>query len=333
MRAIVVREHGEPETLKLEEVGTPAFGDDEVLIEVHAVGVNYPDLLVISGQYQILPPRPFSPGKDAAGVVLATGRNVKTCKPGDRVMAQVEYGAYAEQLVTSGENCFVIPHSMSFNDAAAMGLVYQTAHFALVERGMYRPGEVVLVNGAGGGVGLAAVQIAKGLGATVLAGVRREEHARLATESGADHIINIGADNLRDSLREQVQAVTNGHGADVILDPLGDDVFDASMRALAWRGRMVVIGFAAGRIPAIKANYLLVKNILVSGLQWSDYRERDPAWVRRVQTELFDLYTAGKIKPNVMRSFALQDCAQALALVKAGKVQGKVILTTANAKA
>jgi NADPH2:quinone reductase len=332
MRAVLIREHGEPETLKVEAVKIPPFGDDEVLIDVHAVGVNYPDLLVIGGQYQILPPRPFSPGKDAAGVVVAAGRSVTRCKPGDRVMVQVEYGAYAEQLMASAENCFVIPDSMSFTDAAAMGLVYQTAHFALVERGMYRPGEVVLVNGAGGGVGLAAVQIAKGLGATVLAGVRKDQHAALARDSGADHIINLGADNLRDSLREQVQAVTNGHGADVILDPLGGDAFDASLRALAWRGRMVVIGFAAGRIPSIKANYLLVKNIQVSGLQWSDYRERDPEWVRHVQTDLFDLYTAGKIKPNVMRSFALDDFAEALALVKAGKVHGKVVLTTANAK-
>jgi NADPH2:quinone reductase len=328
MRAILIREHGAPETLKIEEVPTPAVGDDNVLIDVHAVGVNYPDLLVISGEYQILPPRPFSPGKDAAGVVAAVGRNVKSCKPGDRVVVQLEYGAYAEQVTARAENCFVIPDGMPFTDAAAMGLVYQTAHFALIERGMYRQGETVLINGAAGGVGLAAVQIAKGLGATVLAGVNNDEHAKLVRANGADHVIDLGADNLRDALREQVHAATNGHGADVVLDTLGGDVFDASLRAMAWRGRMVVIGFAAGRIPTIKANYLLVKNILVSGLQWSDYRERDPAWVRRVQDELFALYTDGKIKPNVMQTFALEDFAAALALVKAGKVQGKVVLTT-----
>ncbi|HZW19982.1 NADPH:quinone oxidoreductase family protein [Noviherbaspirillum sp.] len=328
MRAILIREHGEPESLKIEDVPTPAIGDDEVLIDVSAIGVNYPDLLVIGGQYQILPPRPFSPGKDAAGVVAAAGSRVTSCKPGDRVVAQVEYGAYAEQLVARGENCFVIPDAMSFTDAAAMGLVYQTAHFALMERGQYRTGETVLVTGAGGGVGLAAIQIAKALGATVLAGVRHEAHAQLARESGADHIIDLGVDNLKEEVRRQVHAVTDGRGADVVLDPLGGDVFDASLRAMAWRGRMVVIGFAAGRIPTIKANYLLVKNIAVSGLQWSDYRERDPAWVRRVQDELFALYAAGKLKPKVMRAFPMDQFAEALSLVKHGKVNGKVVLTT-----
>lgn len=333
MRAILIREHGAPETLKFEQLPTPAIGDDDVLIDVHAAGVNYPDLLVIGGQYQILPPRPFAPGKDAAGVVAAVGRNVATCKPGDRVVAQLEYGAYAEQVAARAASCFVLPDAMPFTDAAAMGLVYQTAHFALFERGGYQAGETVLVNGAAGGVGLAAVQIAKGCGATVLAGVNNDEHAALALANGADHVIRLDADNLRESLRQQVQAATGGHGADVVLDTLGADVFDASLRALAWRGRLVVIGFAAGRIPEVKANYLLVKNIAVSGLQWSDYRDRDPAWVRRVQEELFALYVAGKIRPRVMQSFPIEEFAAALALVKAGKVQGKVVLTTARERA
>lgn len=328
MRAILILEHGIPEMLTIKNVSTPTIGDDEVLIDVHAIGVNYPDLLVISGQYQILPPRPFSPGKDAAGVIAAVGGNVKSFKRGDRVVAQLEFGAYAEQVAVRARNCFVIPDGMPFTDAAAMGLVYQTAHFALMERGGYQVGETVLVNGAAGGVGLAAVQIAKGFGARVLAGVNNDEHAKLAQANGADHVIRFDTDNLRDSLRQQVHAVTNGYGADVVLDTLGGDVFDASLRAMAWRGRMVVIGFAAGRIPEIKANYLLLKNILVSGLQWSDYRERDPEWVRRVQDELFGLYTVGKIKPNVMKIFAMEEFAPALALVKAGKVQGKVVLTT-----
>ncbi|OWW18164.1 NADPH:quinone oxidoreductase family protein [Noviherbaspirillum denitrificans] len=332
MRAILIREHGEPASLKIEEIPPRAVGSDEVLIDVHAIGINYPDLLVIRGQYQILPPRPFSPGKDAAGVVRAVGKNVTTCKPGDRVVAQVEHGAYAEQLVTRASNCFVLPDAMPFTDAAAMGLVYQTAHFALVERGQFRPGETVLVNGAAGGVGLAAVQIAKALGATVLAGVREEGHARLARENGADAIIDLGADDLHEAVRRQVREATNGHGADIVLDPLGGDAFDASLRALAWRGRMVVIGFAAGRIPSIKANYLLVKNIAVSGLQWSDYRDRDPAWVRRVQAEIFSLYSAGKIRPSVMRAFPMEQFAEALSLVGSGKVHGKVVLTTDNDK-
>ena len=332
MRAILIREHGLPETLMVEDVATPAVADNSVLIDVHAIGVNYPDLLVIAGQYQILPPRPFSPGKDAAGVVAAVGRDVTSLRQGDRVVAQLEFGAYAEQVAVRHEHCFLIPDGMPFADAAAMGLVYQTAHFALVERGGYQAGETVLVNGAAGGVGLAAVQIAKGLGATVLAGVNNDDHATLAQANGADHVIRFDVENLRDALRQQVHSVTHGRGVDVVLDTLGGDAFDASLRAMAWRGRMVVIGFAGGRIPEIKANYLLVKNIQVSGLQWSDYRERDPQWVRRVQDELFTLYGAGKIKPHVMQAFAMEDFATALSLVKAGKVQGKVVLTTRHAQ-
>lgn len=330
MRAVWVREHGAPETVRIEEVPAPVIGDDQVLIEVKAIGVNYPDFLVIGGTYQILPPRPFSPGKDAAGIVRAVGRNASHCKPGDRVAVHLEYGAYAEQVAAKDAVCHVIPDAMSFEKAAAMGLAYQTAHFALIERGLYQRGETVLVNGAAGGVGLAAVQIAKGLGATVLAGVNNEEHAALARENGADHVIDLARPDLRESLRAQVHAVTGGRGADVVLDPLGGAVFEASLRALAWRGRMVVIGFAAGGIPELKVNYLLVKNVSVSGLQWSDYRERTPEWVRRVQAELFGLYASGAIRPRIMRTFPLERFAEALDLVRRGSVQGKVVLTTAR---
>jgi NADPH2:quinone reductase len=215
---------------------------------------------------------------------------------------------------------------MSFIEAAAMGLAYQTAYFALVDRGQYQAGETVLVHGAGGGVGLAAVQIAKALGARVLAGVRHAGHAALALANGADHVIDLGRENLRESLREQVYTLTQGKGADVIVDPVGGDVFDASLRALAWCGRLVVIGFAAGRIPEVRANYLLVKNITVTGLQWSDYRDRRPERVRQVQEALFELYRAGKVKPQVMRTFPLERFAEALALLREGKAQGKLVL-------
>jgi len=285
-------------------------------------------LLVIGGSYQILPPRPFSPGKDAAGIVRAVGRNASHCKPGDRVAVHLEYGAYAEQVAAKDAVCHVMPDAMSFEEAAAMGLVYQTAHFALVERGLYQRGETVLVNGAAGGIGLAAVQVAKGLGATVFAGVNNEEHGRIARENGADHVIDLAQPNLRESLRAQVHALTGGRGVDIVLDPLGGAVFEASLRAMAWRGRMVVVGFAAGGIPELKVNYLLVKNLTVSGLQWSDYRERTPEWVRRVQTELFGLYASGAIRPRIMRTFPLARFAEALALVRSGSVQGKVVLTT-----
>lgn len=330
MRAAWVREHGAPATVRIEDIPTPAIGDEQVLVDVKAIGVNYPDLLVIGGTYQILPPRPFSPGKDAAGIVRAVGSRATHCKPGDRVAVHLEYGAYAEQVAAKDAVCHVIPEAMSFEEAAAMGLVYQTAHFGLIERGLYQRGETVLVNGAAGGIGLAAVQIAKGLGATVFAGVNNEEHGRIARANGADHVIDLARPDLRESLRAQVYALSGGRGVDIVLDPLGGAVFEASLRALAWRGRMVVIGFAAGGIPELKVNYLLVKNITVSGLQWSDYRERAPDWVRRVQMELFELYAKGAIRPRVMRSFPLERFAEALALVKSGSVQGKVVLTTAR---
>lgn len=261
-------------------------------------------------------------------MVSAVGENVRHCRIGNRVVVQLEHGAYAEQILADDEDTYVIPDSMSVVDAAAMGLVYQTAHFALIERGLFQPGETVLVTGAGGGVGLAAIQLVKALGGTALAATGSPEKADAIRAAGAAAIIDLRADNLRDSLREQVRAATDGHGADVVLDTLGGDVFDAAIRALAWRGRIVVIGFAAGRIPEIRANYLLVKNISAAGLQWSDYRERDPAWVRRVQDEIFELYEEGKLRPEVMEVLAMEEVAAGLDLIATGRVRGRVVLTT-----
>jgi NADPH2:quinone reductase len=328
MKAVVIHQFGEPESLRVEDSQEPlCCGVGDVQIDVMAAGVNFPDLLAIQGNYQILPPRPFSPGKDVAGVVRAVGAAVTRVRPGDRVMAQLEYGGYASCAVAAQKNCHVLPGSMSFIDAAAMGLVYQTAYFALVERGGFRRGESVLVNGAAGGIGLASVQIAKGLGATVLAAVNQPGQAALARQHGADHIIDLAVPDLRNKLREQVYAVTGGKGVDIVLDPLGGDVFDASLRSLAWCGRAVVIGFAAGRIPEIKANYLLVKNIAVSGLQWSDYRERRPELVDEVQQRLFGLYLDGAVRPYVAHAWPLERFAEALAVLRNGKAVGKFVLT------
>jgi NADPH:quinone reductase len=331
MRAVWVHEFGPPESHRVEEVPGPVLGSGQVLVDVRAAAVNYPDLLVASGQYQILPPRPFAPGKDAAGVVKAVGAGVSAFTPGDRVVVQLESGCYATEVMAPAQQCHKLPPTISFVDAAAMGLVYQTAYFALVERGHYRTGEVVLVTGAAGGVGLAAVQIAKGLGAKVLAGVASAEQGELVRRYGADAVIDLSVPDLREAVRAQVYAANEGRGADVVLDTLGADCFDGALRALAWCGRIVVIGFAAGRIPQIKANYLLVKNICASGLQWSDYRERMPARVAEVQQELMSLYERGSIRPHVMTTFPLERFAEAMALVQAGKATGKVVLTTGDA--
>lgn len=326
MKAVVIHEFGPPDTLQVETLPDPVCGDNDVLIDITHAGVNFPDTLVVTGKYQILPERPFVPGKDAAGTIRAIGHNVTGFKPGDRVVAQMEYGAFASCTATLADNCHKLPDTMSDKDAAAMGLVYQTAYFALMERGQFKPGEIVLVNGAAGGVGGAAIQLVKGLGGIALAGVNTPEQAAIARRHGADHIIDLAADNLRDSLRDQVLACTNGHGADVVLDPLGDAVFEASLRAVAWCGRVVVIGFAAGKIPSIKANYLLVKNIAVCGLQWSDYRERQPEKVRAAQEHLFKLHAQGAIRPDVAQVFELEAFAEPLNTLAAGKASGKYVL-------
>lgn len=328
MKALIVHQHGPLDNLKLEDTADPQPGPGQVLVDVHAASVNFPDLLVIGGTYQILPPLPFSPGKDMAGVVAAVGTGVTAVKPGDRVAAQNEYGAYAQKCVVPQHNCYVMPASMSFDDAAAMGIAYPTAHFALLERGRYQPGETVLINGAAGGVGIATIQVAKALGATVVASVSSEEKAALAKANGADHVIRTDVPNLRDAFRDQVYAAVGKRGIDIIVDPVGGDVFDASLRVIAWSGRIIVVGFAEGRIPEVKAGHLLVKNISLIGLQYSAYRDRQQEKVQRVQRELFDWYVQGKIKPHVMGAWPLEQYREALATVRDRKVVGKVVIRT-----
>ena len=327
MKALVVHEHGDIDKLVLQEMPDPVPKAGEVLIDVRATSVNFPDLLVIGGRYQNLPPRPFVPGKDLSGVVAAVGEGVTRCKPGDRVSAQLEYGAFAEKCVVDQANVHVLPAGMTFNEAAAMGLTYLTAHFALVERGRLEAGEIVLVNGAAGGVGLATVQLAKALGATVVASVGSEAKAEIVRASGADHVVRTDVENLRESFRKQVYDATAKRGVDLVVDPVGGDVFDASVRVIAWCGRLIIVGFAEGRIPEVKAGYLLVKNISLIGLQWSDYRDRDPVKVQRAQAALFSLYEKGRLKPHVMATYPLEDYAQALRAVRDRIVVGKVVLT------
>ena len=328
LKALIVKEHGPLENLLLEDVTDPTPGPGEVLVDVHAASVNFPDLLVIGGTYQVLPPRPFSPGKDMAGVVAAVGAGVTTCKPGDRVAAQHEYGAYAQRCVVSQHTCYPMPAAMTFADAAAMGIAYPTAHFALVERGRYQPGETVLINGAAGGVGIATIQVAKALGATVVASVSSDEKAALAKKNGADHVVRTDVPDLRENFRKQVLAAIGKRGIDIIVDPVGGDVFDASLRVIAWSGRLIIVGFAEGRIPEVKAGLLLVKNISLIGLQYSAYRDRQPEKVQQVQRELFDWYTAGKIKPHVMASYPLKQYQEALRAVRDRKVVGKIVILT-----
>ena len=326
MRAIVVDEFGPPERLRVAEMPLPVPGSGEVLVTVHAAPVNYADLLVVGGTYQFLPPRPFVPGKGPAGVVTALGPDVTTLQVNDRVLAMAEQGGYAEAVAVGAEPCYRLPSRMSFIEAASLSLVYDTAWFALRERARLEPGESVLVLGASGGVGQAAVQLARAMGARVLAGISRPEREAAARAAGAAAIIDLSRENLRDGLREQVYAVTGGEGADIILDPLGGAVFEAALRALAWRGRLVVIGFAAGGIPAVKTNYLLLKNIEVSGLQVSDYRKRRPAQMAECFAEIFAFYDAGKAKPAAATVFPLERADEALSALRDRQIDGRAVL-------
>lgn len=326
MRAVVVHEFGPPESLALESVPSPQPGPGEVLIDVGAVAVNFVDLLVIGGKYQFLPPRPFTPGKLPAGTVVGTGAGVTGLSVGDRVLTTAEQGGYAEQARARADHCYRLPDRMSFVDAASMALGFDTAWFALRERGRLRAGETVLVLGATGAVGHAAVQLAKAFGARVLAGVSSAAKAEAARAAGADAAIDLSAPDLNEALRQQVHDLTEGRGADIVIDPLGDRYLQSALRALAWCGRLVVVGFAAGEIPTIKANYLLVKNIEVSGLQVSDYRKRMPERMRECFTEIFSLYDRGAVRPPPSEMLPLDAFAEAMTRVRERKAKGRIVL-------
>lgn len=327
MRAVVVREFGAPESLAIEEIASPLPGPGEILIDVQAVGVNFVDLLVIGGTYQFLPSRPFTPGKLPAGRVVAVGANVTRFAVGDRVLTTAEQGGYAEQATALAEHSYLIPAAMSFAEAAGMALAFDTAWFALRERARLVAGESVLILGATGSVGLAAVQLAKAFGAKVIAGVSSMEKAIIVRDAGADEVIDLSVENLRDGLRDQINAVTGGKGVDIVIDSLGDRFFAAALRTVAWSGRLVVVGFAAGQIPTLKVNYLLVKNIEVSGLQVSDYRKRMPARMRECFNEIFRLYENGQVRPPVTSVRPLDGFAEALGQIRDRKAKERIVLS------
>lgn len=327
MRAIVARELGPPENLTIEEIDSLVPGPGQVVITNKAAAVNFPDLLVMEGKYQVRPPLPFSPGKEGAGIVKAVGEGVTRLKPGDRVMVQVEYGTYAQEVLAEDSHCYPVPEGVSFEEAAAIGIAYQTAHFALVDRAHVKAGDRVLVTGASGSVGLAAMQLCKAWGCTVIAGLTTMSKEDLARENGADHVIDLTVDNPRDAIREQVKAITGG-GVDVVVEIVGGAVFDGAVRALDFRGSLVVVGFTGGEIPTFKVNYALLKNIAVTGVNWAEYRDRDPDWVQRVQAELFDMVAAGQLHIPVQAVYPMEDIVKACDVLRNRQVRGKVVITT-----
>ncbi|CAN7142186.1 MULTISPECIES: NADPH:quinone oxidoreductase family protein [unclassified Variovorax] len=327
MLAVQVRQPGPVETHAVEEVPDLAAAPGQVLVDVKAAAVNYPDLLVMTGRYQTIPPLPFTPGKDAAGIVRAVGLDVKRVKPGDRVLLHVEYGTFATQALAREDQCLPLPTDMGFVDAVALGLAAQTAWFALLERGAFEPGDRVLVTGASGAVGQAAVQIASALGGTVLAAASNLERARAVLGETLCSLVDLSAPDLRNSLREQVHAATGGHGVDVVIETLGGEAFDAALRAVAWCGRIVTVGFASGRIPEIKAGHLLVKNISALGLQWTDYRDRQPQRVERAHAALAALWQRGALRPRLITTLPLREFAEAFRRIDARQSRGRLVLT------
>jgi NADPH:quinone reductase len=324
MRAVLVTNFGPLSDLVVADVPDLEPGPGEVVIAVGAASINFPDILVVAGTYQNLPPRPFSPGKEAAGRVVAVGAGVQRLTVGQRVLALVEYGGYAEQLRVAEDLVMEIPDAMSYEEAAAFGLVYATAHLGLVRRGRLAPGETVLVTGAGGGVGSAGVQLAKALGAHVIALTHDDARAASARRSGADVVLTSAPERLRDDLL----AATKGRGVDLVLEMLGGDYLTQIVRAMAWEGRIIIVGFAVGAQNPIKPGHLLVKNIGVLGLQSSDYRDRTPEYMRSTMAEVFELFLQGRVHGNVDRVFPLGEAADALQYVKDRRVRGKVVLRT-----
>jgi len=322
MKAVLCKAFGPAETLVLEEVASPEPKKNEILLDVHAAGVNFPDTLIIEGKYQFKPPFPFSPGGECAGVVAAVGEKITHMKPGDRVMALTGWGSFAEQVAVPAYSVMQIPKGMDFNSAAAFGMTYGTSMHALKDRGNLQAGETLLVLGASGGVGLAAVEIGKAMGAKVIAAASSAEKLAVAKAAGADELINYSEASLKD----EVKRLTGGAGADVIYDPVGGDLFDQAIRSIAWNGRLLVVGFASGRIPELPVNLALLKGAAVVGVFWGSFAQRQPQDNLANFQQLFAWYAEGKLKPLVSQTFPLAQAADAINALGQRKAVGKVVV-------
>jgi NADPH2:quinone reductase len=323
MKAVRCHEWGGPEVLGVEDVETRRPGPGEVLIRVEASAVNFTDTLIVAGKYQFKPKLPHIPGHELAGTVIEAGEGVTHCAVGDRVMASARQGGgFAEEYVAPADKVYRIPDNMSFEAAAGFIIGYGTAFFALRYRGLLQPDETLLVNGAAGGVGLAAIQVGKALGARVIACASTPDKIALAASYGADFCINY----VSESVRDKALAFTGGKGVDVVFDPVGGTAFEQAMRAVGWHARMLIVGFASGTWQQIPANIVLVKNIAVMSSLWGAELERDPEFGRKVLNEAMDLYRDGMLRALPGRTYALKDAADALRDMMNRNVTGKSVV-------
>jgi len=321
MKAVLCLEHGPPSSLVLREVADPVPGEGQVVVVVRACGVNYPDTLIIQGRYQFQPPLPFSPGGEVAGVVERIGPGVTTAKPGDRVIAVTGFGGYAEKVAVAEGQLVPMPDAMDFPTASALIFTYGTGIYALRDRGYLAEGDTLLVLGAAGGTGLAAVELGAAMGARVIAAASSAEKLELCRERGATDGIDYSTENLRERIKE----LTDGRGVDVCYDPVGGDYAEAALRGMAWNGRYLVIGFVAG-IPRVPFNLMLLKSCQVVGVFWGAFTAREPARNRELLGELFALWEAGKVRPHVSATYPLERASEALEDILARRALGKIVL-------
>jgi NADPH2:quinone reductase len=323
VRAISVDHFMEPADLRVSEIPEPEAGPGALQVEVRAAGCNFFDILIVQGKYQVKPAFPFTPGGEIAGVVKAIGAGVEGFAVGDRVLAGIQIGGFAETAVVPAVYAHRMPDRMSFEQGAAIPIIYPTSYAALIFRANLQAGETLLVHAAAGGVGSTAVQIGKALGARVISTVGGADKVEVAHKLGADEVIDYRVDDFV----ARVQEITGGRGADVIYDPVGGDVFDRSLKCIAWNGRLLVVGFASGRIPEVKANRIMLKNTAVTGIHWGAYLEKEPARVPETFDGLFALYREGSIEPLIFNTYPLEDVPSALGELASRKTHGKLIIT------
>jgi NADPH2:quinone reductase len=323
MKSLLCVEHGPPEKLVIREIDAPAPGTGEIRIIMHAAGLNFPDGLIIQNLYQFKPTLPFTPGGEAAGVIEALGEGCGELAVGDRVAVMTRWGAFAERVVAPASSAVKLPLDMPYDEGAAFGMTYGTAYHALVQRADLKSGETLLVLGAAGGVGLAAIEIGKALGARVIAAASSAEKLLLAREHGADETIDYSTADLKAATK----ALTGGQGVDVVLDPVGDRFAEPALRSIKWGGRYLVVGFAAGAIPHPPLNLVLLKSAAIIGVFWGAWADREPANNQSNMRSLLDLYSKGRIRPHVSKSYPLAEGAAAIRWLLDRKALGKIVLT------